>query len=83
MFDTVVPASRSFGATTRGASGRPAAYSLGDEKTVLYASTVMTTLPERGQPIEWNGVEPDELVDFRGDGHDEVIDAALAWLQGQ
>lgn len=80
MFDTVVPASRSFGATTRGASGWPDAYTLDDGKTVLYASTVFTTLADSGLPIEWCGVPPDQFTEFIGDGRDEVLEAATAWL---
>jgi hypothetical protein len=82
MMDTLVPASRSFGATTCGASGYPDDYALSDGETGLRASTVMTTLAATGEPLEWNGVPPDVEVAWVGQGRDEVLDAAIAWMGG-
>lgn len=83
MLDTLAPASRSFGATTRGASGYPRSDELSDGETLLYASRILVTLADGGLPLEWNGVPPDELVNFTDDGTDAVLDAARVWMAGQ
>jgi C-terminal processing protease CtpA/Prc len=78
----LAPQVRRFGETTRGGTGNPRFDTLSDDATVLISSTWLITLPD-GTVLEWNGIAPDEQIDFVGAGGDEVLDAAVDWLLTQ
>ena len=73
---------RLFGATTGGATGNPD-HELLSDGTQLRHSTWLLTLADRETVLEWNGIEPDTPVEFLGAGTDEVMDAALTWLEAE
>jgi hypothetical protein len=79
----LAPDVRSFGAATRGRSSDWQGVFLdADDETQLISSTSLTTLPD-GTIIEWNGIAPDEPVEFdEGNLEDDVLEAAIAWLEG-
>jgi len=77
----LAPDVRSFGAATQGNSSEAQLLTLeADSETFLVSSTSLASLGD-GTVIEWNGIAPDELVEFSDDGDDEVLEAAIAWLQ--
>jgi len=76
------PNANVFGATTRGASGNPMPYDLGNGVTVLLPSW-KAMLPD-GTEFEGVGIEPDVRVDAKRSDfaeRDPVLDAALKHLR--
>jgi C-terminal processing protease CtpA/Prc len=78
----LAPNVRSFGASTRGRSSDWQEGFLDDDETYLISSSSLATLPD-GTILEWNGIAPDEPVAFDEDElEDDVLEAAIAWLEG-
>jgi hypothetical protein len=74
---------RTFGDTTRGSSGNPEEIVLeADGVTRLLSSTWFDTLGDGTTVIEWNGIDPDEPVDFEGGEEDQILEAAILWVAG-
>jgi len=71
-----------FGATTRGSSGNPDEKEL-ENGTILRHSTWLLTLADGETVLEWSGIEPEHAVEFAGGTSDEVLEAALDWLDAQ
>jgi len=74
---------RTFGDTTRGASGQPDLVTLeADGATLLLSSTLLQTIGDGTTVIEWNGIDPDEPVEFVGGDTDPILEAAITWVAG-
>ncbi len=74
------PNMTSFGATTRGASGNPDIKTLSNGAKLRHSTSLML-LSDAKTVLEWRGVEPDVPVAFTGGASDQVLDAAIKWLE--
>lgn len=75
------PARLLFGARTFGSSGRPIRHEIGHGLGVSLPSW-QDMMPD-GTLLEGNGIAPDRAVEWKRDGGDAVLEAALAWLRAK
>lgn len=68
-----------FGARTFGSSGRPLRHEIGHGLGVSLPSW-QDLMPD-GTMLEGKGITPDREVEWKGDGGDAVLEAALGWLR--